>query len=496
MDASEAPDPSPAPTRRETLGWIAGAGLALGGCASSPRAARPDWPALERSLGGSVTPREDAAYEGARRALVWNGRTPERFPAALVRVADEADVRTAVRFARAHGLRVAVRGRGHGWWGAPLREGALVLDLGDMTEARVDAERRTLAAGPALTGRELAATLEPHGLAFPVGHCADVPLSGFLLAGGFGWNAGAWGPACASVRAVDVVDARGETLRADAEREPELFWAARGAGAGFPGVVVRYHLDLHPLPRAIRAAAAVYPIERLPAVAAWLPELAAGLPREVELNCIVPPPGADGARAVVLAAVAFADDDGAARTWLAPLERGPGGRLALDGPRPVRFPELFDGLEPFFPRGLRYGADVLWTRAPAGDVLQRLAAAVGRAPSPRTFGLLVPVPAPPADAPPPPDMAFGLAAPTFVGLYGVWERADDDAANRDWLDATRADLSAGVVGHYVGESDLSAAPGRARASFTPEAWERLAALRRSVDPDGLFAGFPQPGEIV
>ena len=38
--------------------------------------------------------------------------------------------------------------------------------------------------------------LAARGFAFPVGHCADVGLSGYILAGGFGWNAGEWGPAC------------------------------------------------------------------------------------------------------------------------------------------------------------------------------------------------------------------------------------------------------------------------------------------------------------
>jgi FAD/FMN-containing dehydrogenase len=46
-------------------------------------------------------------------------------------------------------------------------------------------------------------------LAFPVGHCGHVGLSGFLLSGGLGWNSGHWGPACLSIRGLEVVTADG-----------------------------------------------------------------------------------------------------------------------------------------------------------------------------------------------------------------------------------------------------------------------------------------------
>ena len=61
-----------------------------------------------------------------------------------------------------------------------------------------------------MTKAELIEALAPHGLLFPGGHCSDVGLGGFLLQGGFGWNGRAFGPACASLRAIDVVTADGQ----------------------------------------------------------------------------------------------------------------------------------------------------------------------------------------------------------------------------------------------------------------------------------------------
>jgi FAD/FMN-containing dehydrogenase len=45
-------------------------------------------------------------------------------------------------------------------------------------------------------------------------------------------------------------------------------------------------------------------------------------------------------------------------------------------------------------------------------------------------------------------------------------------------------------GRYVGEADLTPGPGRRAECFTPDALQRLEALRRRYDPDGRFAAYP------
>ena len=106
-------------------------------------------------------------------------------------------------------LKIAVRGGGHSWVGFPLRDGSLLIDLGRLKRARINPEARRATIQPAINGRDLNRQLAEHGLAFPVGHCPSVPMSGFLLNGGLGWNSNAWGPACFSVEAARVVTAGG-----------------------------------------------------------------------------------------------------------------------------------------------------------------------------------------------------------------------------------------------------------------------------------------------
>ena len=79
----------------------------------------------------------------------------------------------------------------------------------------------------------------PKGLAYPSGHCPQVKLSGYLLGGGMSWNQGVWGYGNESVEAVELVTAEGKLITANERDNADYFWAARGAGYGFFGVVTR-----------------------------------------------------------------------------------------------------------------------------------------------------------------------------------------------------------------------------------------------------------------
>ena len=103
------------------------------------------------------------------------------------------------------------------------------------------------------------------GLAFPSGHCPSVAIGGFLLAGGQGWNQGTWGPACQNVLAIDLVNADGDVITADAQQNPDLLWAARGGGPGFPGGDPALSPALFPAPAAIAQSLYVYPLDLLEA---------------------------------------------------------------------------------------------------------------------------------------------------------------------------------------------------------------------------------------
>jgi FAD/FMN-containing dehydrogenase len=115
-------------------------------------------------------------------------------------------------------------------------------------------EARKAVVQPIISNRDIQKVLNAKGLAYPSGHCPQVKLSGYLLGGGMAWNQGVWGSGTESIEAIELVTAEGRLITASKDEHAEYFWAARGSGYGFFGVVTRYHLKLHPLPKAIHGS--------------------------------------------------------------------------------------------------------------------------------------------------------------------------------------------------------------------------------------------------
>jgi FAD/FMN-containing dehydrogenase len=453
---------------------------------------------LRSRIEGKVTAATDEGYENLRREMSWNQLTPARYPQLVAQVATEQDVVEAVRFARAHRMKIAVRGGGHSWVGFSLRDGSLLIDLGSLKQVSIDPEARKAVVQPAVTGGELNRQLSPHGLAFPIGHCPTVPLSGFLLNGGLGWNTNTWGPACFSVEAARVVTADGSLVVANQEQNADLFWAIRGGGPGFFGVVTEYQLKLYATPRAITTSTYYYPLDCIEKVGAWAGSIAGQLPREVELTLFIAPAPPDLADlrqsgngfVCVLSAVAFLDNAGEAASALAPLENSPVAQECLR--KEVNQPATMDALlelgRMLWPERHRYLADTLWSDTPPAEQLATLRDQFLRAPSPKSLAAFVLSTGPQDGAPVLPDAAFSMTAGTLLLRYAIWERPEDDAANAAWHRETIAALDRFAAGHYVGESDIVAQPERAERSFAPANWQRLQSLRQTYDPEGLFHG--------
>ena len=82
--------------------------------------------ALRAQLSGETLAPGDGGYDLARR--MHNGMIDRR-PVLIARCRGTADVQAAVRFAREHGLEIAVRGGGHNVAGNAVCDGGLVIDL-------------------------------------------------------------------------------------------------------------------------------------------------------------------------------------------------------------------------------------------------------------------------------------------------------------------------------------------------------------------------------
>lgn len=427
----------------------------------------------------------DPGFDEAVLDRVFNHRRPDRRPVAVLVAADVADVATGVRWARAHGHQVAVRSGGHSWAVWSVREGSVLIDLGALRSLDYDPATEIVVAGPAVQGgTELRPFLAERGRFFPSGHCPTVGIGGFLLQGGQGWDARGLGWAAEYVEAVDVVTADGELVRADAHRHTDLYWAARGAGPGFPGVVVAFHLRTLPVPNAVVEHLELYPLEHYAAVMTWLQEIHGSVAPEVEIVAIaMTPPGGQG-HVLAVTGTALVGDRAAGEAALAPLTTCPVAEHAL-----LRVLDDHADLTPLLERQVaanperhRYRVDNAWLQGTPTEVVPALRGLFCELPTPKSFAIWFSM-APLRELP---DMAFSQQSEIYCAAYVI----DDDPALDDgahaWLTARMAELQPVTAGQYLGDSDLAH---RELRVLGDEAWARLTRIRGDRDPDRVFAGY-------
>jgi FAD/FMN-containing dehydrogenase len=454
---------------------------------------------MSAAIEGDVVRRGETAYAGTWSDMLWNELRPQRFPDLIVRAATERDLPAALRLARAEGLRIALRSHGHSWCGSPLRDGGMLIDLSALTAHEIDPTTRTATLQPALSGRELVAALAPHGLAFPAGHCGPVALGGYLLSGGLGWNSGALGPAAASVRAVEVVTADGTARTCSKDEDPDLFWAARGAGPGFFAVATRFHVTLHDLPTAVAETTYAFPLADVEPVTRWATAAARHLPANVEASFMLATASPDITAAtprpkvISFTGTAFARSPDEAVRCLEPLRACPLAEHALfrrtDAPR--NFEDLYSTSSGLWPKSHRNAVDTLWSDTGYETLLPALAASVADAPSEQSL-VLAPLWPASQDRTLSHDMAFSVLGETYVAPFAIWDDPAADTANTRWLRDTMRAVEPYGTGHYIAEADLTADPSRARRSYTPQDWARLQSLKTVYDPDNVFHTYLTP----
>ncbi|MFE9444807.1 FAD-binding oxidoreductase [Streptomyces sp. NPDC006602] len=251
-----------------------------------------DWPALARDLDGILVRPGDAKWAAARQ--LYNTRFDALKPAAVAYVAHPDDIRTALSYARAHSIRVAIRNGGHSYAGWSSGNGRLIIDVSKLNRVRASGSTAVVGAGAKLI--DVYRALAAKGMTIPAGSCPTVGVSGLVLGGGHGVVSRAYGLTCDSLAQATLITADGKQLTANAGENKDLFWALRGAGNGNFGVVTELHFKTHPAPQAVTAYLS-WPWPRAAAVVKAWQEWGPAQPDEIWSSLHLA--GAPGGRATV-----------------------------------------------------------------------------------------------------------------------------------------------------------------------------------------------------
>ncbi len=438
-------------------------------------------PDLRAAVRGRVITSDDPDYDAARTVFLGD---IDRRPAAIVRVADSADVQQVVAYAREAGAELAVRCGGHSSAGHSTTDGGIVIDLRDMKGIEIDPAARTAWAQGGLTALEVSTAAASHGLVIGFGDTGSVGIGGITTGGGIGYLVRKHGLSIDSLLAAEIVTADGQVLTVDAESHPDLFWAIRGGGGNF-GVVTRFKYRLHPLESIVGG------MLFLPATAetvAGFIAAADAAPEELSTIANVMPappmpflPEDIHGQLIIFGILCYAGDAEAGEKAIAPF-RALATPLA-DLVKPMPYPEIYPPEdESYRPKAINRTLFVdRIDRDLAQTILDTLAAsdASMRVAQLRVLG---------GAAARVPNEATAYAhrdRKILVNVASFYEGPEDHDRREQWVTDFAARLKGNDHGAYVNFIG-DEGPDRVRDAYPGATWDRLSQIKARYDPGNLF----------
>ena len=428
----------------------------------------------------------DPRYEEAR--AVYNGMIDRR-PALIARCADASEVARVVNYARDNGLRLAVRGGGHNGAGLGTVDDGVVLDLSPMREVSVDPVARTVRVQGGATWGEVDRATNQYGLATPSGIISSTGVGGLTLGGGIGHLTRQCGLAIDNLLEAEMVLANGDQVVANADENPDLYWAIRGGGGNF-GVVTSFLFRLHDV-GVVAAGPTFWAVDQSPEVLSAYREFITDAPRELNgffAYAQVPPappfPEALHLRPVCGVVWCYVGSEEDAARAMAPLLDSLPEPL-LPGVQAMPHPDLQGAFDPIFPPGEQWYWRADFVKTIPDAAVAEHAQYGSNLPSWKSTMHMYPISGAAHDVAPE-DTAWRYRDANWGSvIVGV----DPDPANadkiRDWtIDYFEALHPYSAGGAYVNMM-MDEGQERVRASYGDN-YDRLARIKRAYDPENLF----------
>jgi hypothetical protein len=441
---------------------------------------------LQASFRGELVGPGDGGYDEHRK--VWNGSI-DRHPGLIARCAGVADVRHAVRFAREHGLVVAVRGGGHSFPGLSVCDDGMLIDLAPMKGIRVDPEAGTARAQAGVLLGELDRETQSFGLAVPAGIVTHTGLAGLTLGGGIGWIMRKYGLTIDQLQSVDVITADGEFVRASEDHNADLFWGVRGGGGNF-GIVTEFEFRLNPLGPYVVAGPVFWSMEDAPDVLRFYRDWIADCPDELMTIVVqrrapalpvVPPDLVGKLVMAVVACYAGPIEDG--ERVVRPLKDFGSPVLDLCQPKPyLAHQQTFD---PSFRHGWWYYVRSCDVAELTDDVIDIVVEHGARIMSPVSSIALWQMGGAVARVGESETAFNGRDAGFTFNINGNSQTADGFEAERQWARDYWSALAPHHTSVYVNFL-MEEGEERVRQAYGADKYDRLKALKRTYDPTNFF----------
>ena len=430
------------------------------------------------TFGGTLLEPAASGYDDARK--VHNGLI-DKHPAVIAQCRSAEDIAAAVKFARAEGMEIAVRGGGHNVAGRAVTNGGIMIDLSLMGAVSVDPVKRIAVAEGGATWGAFNAATQQHGLATTGGVISSTGVAGLTLGGGVGWLMGLHGMAVDNLVAAQIVTADGSVLTCNADANPDLFWAVRGGGGNF-GIAASLTFRLHPIGQVIGGIVA-HPLDTSAAMLRFFRETTASAPDELSVfSGLLHAP--DGSGHKIGAMIVFHPDPVAGLSAVQPVRAF--GPPIMDMVGPMPYEQLNSMLDGGFPRGaLNYWKSSFLTTL-TDEAIETMVASFRECPAPlgallleHFHGAVTRVPVTETAFP---HRSIGY---NFLLIAQWFDPAQSDtcvAWARKTYAAMQPFMASGRYVNYLGDDET----GDSVAAAYGSNYARLRRVKKQYDPDNVF----------
>jgi cytokinin dehydrogenase len=177
------------------------------------------------------------------------GRVVHKKPIAVLRPGDAQDIAKLVQFANRQGLKVAMRGQGHSFFGQTQVAGGVVVDSSSLNAVRIvkSGAGGTAEVGPGSKWHPVLMAANAQKLTVPVIADTFLSVGGTISTGGFGVTSYNLGLQVDHVQELEVVTGDGQIVTCSDARNSDLFNAMLG-GVGQCGIITKVVMRLMAAP--------------------------------------------------------------------------------------------------------------------------------------------------------------------------------------------------------------------------------------------------------
>jgi hypothetical protein len=324
------------------------------------------------------------------------------------------------------------------------------------------------------------------------GRFSTTGIAGLTLGSGSGWLERKCGLAADNLLSVELVTANGQAIAASADENPELFWGIRGGGGNF-GVVTSFTYRLHDVGPLVYGGLMAAPPDRAEATLRFVRDWFEGAPEDLggAMAFISAPP-----EPFVPQEMHFQPCVGMVICWTGDLEEGErvvaplreAMQPAIDMVQPMPYAALQSMLDAGGPKGINGYMKAEFMSELTDEAVEKLCRHGGGRVGPMAQLLIEPMGGAIADVD---EDATALGRRDVKWCYhalAMWMEGDQETADaqiawaRDLAADMRSHTTDGVYLNFTSDEGDD----RVRATYGPEKYARLVALKDRYDPGNLF----------